>query len=94
MEEMNRGIKVDNMEALLNSGNDPVLLAQEFVRLVFQQIFNHGFFHADPHPGNILIMNENVLGFLDFGMMGTLRPEHMHFLGKYVLGYIRRSANK
>jgi len=94
VEEFIRGIKVSDMETLLKSGNDPVILAQKSVQLVFEQIFNHGFFHADPHPGNLFVMNGNILAFLDFGMMGTLRPEHLQFLGKYVLGYIRREPKQ
>jgi ubiquinone biosynthesis protein len=94
VEEFIHGIKVSDMETLLNSGNDPVILARNSVKLVFEQIFNHGFFHADPHPGNLFVMNGNVLAFLDFGMMGTLRPEHLQFLGKYVLGYIRREPKQ
>ena len=90
VEDFIRGIKVSNLEELLNSGNDPVILAQKAVRLVFDQIFNHGFFHADPHPGNIFVMDGDVISFVDFGMMGSLRPEHLNFLGKYVLGYLER----
>ena len=94
VEEFINGIKVSDMESLLRSGNDPVILARKAVQSVFEQIFNHGFFHADPHPGNLLIMNGNILAFLDFGMMGTLRAEHLQFLGKYVLGYIRRDPKQ
>ncbi len=87
------GVKVSDLENLLKSGNDLNALAKKAVRLVFDQIFTHGFFHADPHPGNIFVMEENVLSFIDFGMMGSLRPEHLDFLGKYVLGYLERDAH-
>lgn len=46
----------------------------------FKQIFQHGFFHADPHPGNLLVLNGNVLCFIDFGMMGHLDREFMENL--------------
>jgi ubiquinone biosynthesis protein len=62
--------------------------------LVFEQVFTHGFFHADPHPGNIFIKDKHVISFIDYGMMGTVRPEHLHFLGKYLLGYIKRDAHE
>ena len=48
------------------------LIAERGARCYFKQIFIHGFFHADPHPGNILVQKGNVLCFLDFGMMGHL----------------------
>ncbi len=93
VEEFIEGIKVSELETLLSSGSDPVELAKKAMRLVFEQIFTHGFFHADPHPGNIFIKDKHVIAFIDYGMMGTIRPEHLQFLGKYVLGYIKRDAH-
>jgi ubiquinone biosynthesis protein len=94
VEEFISGIKVSEMETLLTMEHDPVDLARKCLKLVFMQIFNHGFFHADPHPGNIFIKDGNVVSFIDYGMMGKLRPEHLEFLGKYVLGYIHRDAHE
>ncbi len=92
VEEFIHGTKVSQLEDLLASGSNLVELARNGLRLVFDQIFTHGFFHADPHPGNIFIKDGNVVVFIDYGMMGTLRPEHLNFLGKYVLGYLKRDA--
>ncbi|MCK9421635.1 MAG: AarF/UbiB family protein [Bacteroidales bacterium] len=93
VEEFVRGIKVSDLENLLKTGNNPEIIARNAVRLVFDQIFTHGFFHADPHPGNLFVLEGNVLSFIDFGMMGSLRPEHLNFLGQYVLGYLDRDAH-
>lgn len=93
VEEFIPGIKVSNLESLLESGNDLRVIAKKGMRLVFEQIFMHGFFHADPHPGNIFVLEGNVISFIDFGMMGSLRPAHLQFLGKYVLGYLDRNAH-
>jgi ubiquinone biosynthesis protein len=93
IEEFIRGTKVSNLENLLALGYDPKVLARKAMRLVFDQIFTHGFFHADPHPGNIFVMQGEIISFIDFGMMGSLRPEHLQFLGKYVLGYIDRDPH-
>jgi ubiquinone biosynthesis protein len=93
VEEFIEGVKVSEMETLLSSGSDPVELSKNAIHLVFEQIFTHGFFHADPHPGNIFIKDKHVIAFIDYGMMGTIRPEHLQFLGKYVLGYIKRDAH-
>lgn len=90
VEEYIRGIKISDTQALIEAGNDPVTVARKAVRTVFDMIFNHGFFHADPHPGNIFVLENNVITFVDFGMMGSLREEQLNFLGKYALGYIRR----
>jgi ubiquinone biosynthesis protein len=94
VEEFVHGIKVSDMDQLLAGQYDPVDLARKSLKLVFMQIFRHGFFHADPHPGNIFIREGNIISFIDYGMMGTLRPEHLQFLGQYVLGYIRRDAHE
>ncbi len=59
---------------------DKPLLARRFADLMLEQVFNHGFFHADPHPGNILVLPDNVLCFLDFGMMGRIRPDEQDIL--------------
>jgi len=92
VEEYVSGIKVSDMASLNASGLDTHQLAKNAVRLMFDQLFKHGFFHADPHPGNIFVMPGNVISFIDFGMMGSLREEHLNFLGKYTLGYLERDA--
>jgi ubiquinone biosynthesis protein len=93
VEEFITGTKVSELETLVSSGLDTVALAHKGMKLVFEQIFLHGFFHGDPHPGNIFIKEGGVIVFLDYGMMGTLRPEHLDFLGKYVIGYLHRNAH-
>ncbi|NOX79855.1 MAG: AarF/ABC1/UbiB kinase family protein [Deltaproteobacteria bacterium] len=67
-----RGVKVSHVETLRQQGADLRLLAARGANLIMEQIFVHGFFHADPHPGNITILPDNVVCFLDFGMMGRL----------------------
>jgi ubiquinone biosynthesis protein len=93
VEEFVQGIKVSDINALNSSGLDVLQLSKKAIRLMFDQLFRNGFFHADPHPGNIFILPGNVISFIDFGMMGTLREEHLNFLGKYTLGYLDRDAH-
>ena len=93
VEEFVQGIKVSDINALNSSGLDVLQLSKKAIRLMFDQLFRNGFFHADPHPGNIFILPGNVISFIDFGMMGTLRQEHLNFLGKYTLGYLDRDAH-
>ena len=93
VEEYVDGIKVSDTAALNASGADTLQLSKIAVRLMFDQLFKHGFFHADPHPGNIFVLPGNVISFIDFGMMGSLREEHLNFLGKYTLGYLERDAH-
>jgi ubiquinone biosynthesis protein len=65
-------IPVLELEALTRAGLDPQVIAQRGAELTLKQIFVHGFFHADPHPGNVFVLPGNVICLLDFGMMGRL----------------------
>lgn len=73
--ELINGVKASDLERLDGDGIDKVELAQRLLTLIMQQIFVHGFFHADPHPGNIFILPDGVVCYIDFGMMGRLGPE-------------------
>jgi ubiquinone biosynthesis protein len=66
------GIKASDINRLRQEGYDLSLLAERGARLVMEQIFTHGFFHADPHPGNIFFLPNHVVCFIDFGQMGRL----------------------
>ena len=66
------GIKSSKTEELRTQGYDLTQIAERGANLVMEQIFVHGFFHADPHPGNVFILPDNVVCFIDFGQMGRL----------------------
>ncbi|MFC5601743.1 ABC1 kinase family protein [Sporosarcina koreensis] len=66
------GVKVNDLEKLDAGGYDRKLIARRIVDSMFHQILDEGFFHGDPHPGNIYILPENVVSYLDFGMVGRL----------------------
>lgn len=88
------GIKVTHIEKLKNAGNDPKVITDRATRLILKQIFKFGFFHADPHPGNIFILRDNVICFLDFGMMGVLPPDYREHLSDFVIGFVNRDIKK
>jgi ubiquinone biosynthesis protein len=66
------GIKVSDVESLCQAGYDCPLITSRGADVVLGQIFTFGFFHADPHPGNIFVLPGNVICLLDFGMMGAV----------------------
>lgn len=66
------GIKVSEVKALDELGYDRRVIASRGAELMFEQVFRHGFFHADPHPGNIFILPQNVICYIDYGMMGSV----------------------
>ena len=71
MERM-AGFKLTDREALEKSGLDAMTLARNGTMILMQSVFEHGFFHADPHPGNFLVREDGVICVLDFGLMGEL----------------------
>ena len=86
------GIPPDNVEALRASGLDPALVAENGIHIILTMIFKHGFFHADPHPGNLFVQENNRVALIDFGMVGTLKPSQMQFLAGFTLGLAKTDA--
>ncbi|NMA47909.1 MAG: AarF/ABC1/UbiB kinase family protein, partial [Lentisphaerae bacterium] len=68
------GIKASEIDALRAGGYDFEKISDLGADLVLEQFFDHGFFHADPHPGNMFILPGNVICYVDFGMMGWITP--------------------
>lgn len=66
------GIKVSEFERIDQAGLDRQLITQRGSDILFRQVFSFGFFHADPHPGNIFVLPDNVICLIDFGMMGAV----------------------
>lgn len=70
--EFIEGFKVTDLDGLRDAGYSPRHLNERLYRTYFKQLFEDGFFHADPHPGNLLVMNDGRLAFFDFGMSGAI----------------------
>lgn len=66
------GIKVSDIEKLEEAGLDKELITSRGADLTLKQVFHNGFFHADPHPGNIFVLPDNVICLVDFGMTGAV----------------------
>jgi len=75
------GIKASNLEELERKGLNCTVIAERGAQLILKQVFQHGFFHADPHPGNILVLEGNVIAPLDYGMVGSLDESTIEALG-------------
>lgn len=69
------GIKVDDHAGLKKMGLAPMTVAELLVRTYLKQLLEDGFFHADPHPGNLRLMPDGRLAFFDFGMVGRISLE-------------------
>lgn len=92
--EMVHGIKVNQIEQLDQEGYDRSLIAERIAHSLFTQVLDDGFFHGDPHPGNIFIMPDNVVSFLDFGMVGRLSDQLKHHFASLLLAVQQNSAEK
>lgn len=66
------GIKLDHIKTLDEAGYDRPRIARHCARIIVKEILEDGFFHADPHPGNLVVMPGEILGVMDFGTMGYL----------------------
>ena len=92
-------IKINDVEALRATGIDPAEVANEFAAVMFDQLFVHGFFHADPHPGNIFVTPLVGAGdrkwkftFVDFGMMGEVSDRLRQGLRKLLVAAATRDG--
>ena len=88
------GIKVSDTDRLKQKGCDLHRIAVNGADLIMKQIFVHGFFHADPHPGNIFILPNHVICFLDFGMMGRIRQDEREDFTDFVTSLAGRNERK
>lgn len=92
--EFVRGIKAKDIAGLDAAGIDRKKLAAGGVEFCLRQVFDHGFFHADPHPGNLFVLPGEVIAPIDMGMMGVLEPEMVDALLELLVGILLRDAEK
>ncbi len=76
------GINISQVDKLKDQGYDLKLIARRGADIAFRSALEFGFFHADPHPGNLFILPHNVVCLLDYGLMGTLSSRDREKLGK------------
>ena len=88
--ELIEGIKISQIEELRQAGFDTKRIAVRGAEIYLKQIFMHGFFHGDPHPGNIFVLPDEVIGLMDFGIMGRLGPEMADRLNNVIMAIARK----
>jgi ubiquinone biosynthesis protein len=85
-----RGMKITDLAALDEAGLDRHALAERTALITAKMIFEDGFFHADPHPGNFFIEPTGRVGIVDFGMVGNLDDRLREQLGRLLSGFVRQ----
>ena len=87
------GVKASKIAQLKESGLDFEIVSARGAKLIMRQIFEFGFFHADPHPGNIFILPNNVFCYIDFGQMGRLSREERAVIADMLVSIINRNES-
>ncbi|HEY5687643.1 MAG TPA: AarF/ABC1/UbiB kinase family protein [Yeosuana sp.] len=88
------GIKIDRILDLKANKFDTVIIARRLAISYFKQIFEYGFFHADPHPGNLLVLPNSHICYLDFGMMGSMLPRDISIFGRLFIAITNKDIRK
>ncbi|HLT57746.1 MAG: AarF/UbiB family protein [Limnochordales bacterium] len=88
------GVKVDDRAGLERLGVDPRQIARLGAEIFLQQVLIDGVFHGDPHPGNLLVLDDGSLGMLDFGIVGRLDQELLDAVADLFVGVTRRDTER
>jgi len=91
--EFIEGTKLNEVEKLQKNGYNMKVLAERVTHSIFHQILIEGFYHGDPHPGNIAVLLGEVIVFMDFGMVGRLTPEMKAHFASLVIAMMRQSTD-
>ena len=83
------GVRIDSLHAYENRASTPKVVAELGCNALCMQIAEHGLFHADPHPGNILLTHQNQIAFLDFGMVGHLDSSDVLAMAEVLSAVVR-----
>lgn len=88
------GIKVTDTATLLQYNIDPMNISETGLRLFVSQILDYGFFHADPHAGNILVKKDGKVVFIDFGAVGKIPPNDKEVLENLIVSFVAKNPHK
>ncbi|AQX06078.1 ubiquinone biosynthesis protein [Elizabethkingia meningoseptica] len=88
------GVKVTDLNGLRNYNLEPEIIADRGLQLFLAQILDYGFFHADPHAGNILVKPDGRVVFIDLGATGTILPSDKELLEDFIIHFISKRPRK
>ncbi|OGW51322.1 MAG: hypothetical protein A2078_13745 [Nitrospirae bacterium GWC2_57_9] len=88
------GIRVDDFARIEREGYDRHEIARKGASAYFKMVFQDGFFHGDPHPGNIFILPDGRLALVDFGIMGRVTEENMQYFADTIIAIVERDYEK
>jgi len=88
------GEKPDDLQTLIDKGYSPQIIAENGVNIILTMILKYGFFHADPHPGNIFIRGDNQIVLIDHGMCASMKPKQINGLVDFLIGFADKKTHK
>lgn len=88
------GIPFSDQKAILNSSFDKKQIAQNLVISYFNQVYVHGFFHADMHPGNLFLLKNGDIGVVDFGIMGKIDKKTRLAVAEILIGFLNKNYQR
>jgi ubiquinone biosynthesis protein len=93
MEEIS-GIKINDIESLNKAGLNRSRIAENCAHITLTMAYEHGFYHADPHPGNFFVLPDESIGLIDYGMVGQLDENQRLMLLRMDMALIRKDADR
>jgi ubiquinone biosynthesis protein len=87
------GFKISNIDELIEAGIDIADVCRVGGDMVFKMVFDHGFFHADPHPGNLFVTRDGVIAPVDYGMMGVLSATQLNQLADILAAVVSNDSS-
>lgn len=92
--EFIEGAKITDKHALIRMDLKPAQIAENGLDLYLIQVLEHGFFHADPHPGNLMVLETGQIAFIDFGSMGSMMPIEKEMLEDFISHFMAQDARR
>ncbi|WP_316749687.1 ABC1 kinase family protein [Pedobacter gandavensis] len=92
--EFIEGAKITDKQAILQMELKPAKIAENGLDLYLIQVLEHGFFHADPHPGNLIVLQTGQIAFIDFGSMGSMMPIEKEMLEDFISHFMAQDARR
>ena len=88
------GVKISDKSKIKKLGWSTKNIAEIGVRSLFKQVFEYGFFHGDPHPGNIFVVSNNCISYIDFGMIGIIDRKMLNFLNNMAIAISNKNIDR
>lgn len=88
------GVKLSDTKKMRKLKWDTKQISEIGFKSLFKQIFEHGFFHADPHPGNIFVLNDQCISYIDFGMIGIIDNKTLNILNEIAIAAVDRNIDR